>query len=246
MFRNLFFAALVATLCAGLVASVIQHFRVTPLILQAESFEGDGVHFLGEEAPAAHSHDAATPAHDHGIDEWAPQDGWERTGYTVLANILAAAGFAFVIGSVSLLANIPITTGNALLWSLAGFASFTLAPAIGLPPELPGMPAAELAGRQLWWVATAVATGAACLLLAKTRANWAIAVALALVLAPHIVGAPAVPEEPSAVPAHLATAFAASTLGTSAVFWLLLGVVFGLVNDRLARREASRPIGAPA
>jgi cobalt transporter subunit CbtA len=247
MFRNLFFAALVAALCAGLVASTIQHFRVTPLILHAENFEGEGGHSHGEEAtPAEHSHAPGTPAHDHGADEWAPQDGWERTLYTVLANLLAAAGFALVIGAVGLLANISITPGNALLWSLAGFASFTLAPAFGLPPELPGMPAADLGARQFWWVATALATGAACLLLAKTRAGWAIAVALALVLAPHIVGAPAAPEEPSAVPAHLATAFAAATIGTSAVFWLVLGVVFGLVNDRLARREASHPIGAPA
>ncbi|MDF2800035.1 MAG: cobalt transporter, partial [Devosia sp.] len=165
MFRNLFFAALVAALCAGLVASTIQHFRVTPLILHAENFEGEGAHSHGEATPAEHSHAPGTPVHDHGADEWTPQDGWERTGYTVLANLLAAAGFALVIGAVGLLANIPITPGNALLWSLAGFASFTLAPAFGLPPELPGMPAADLGARQLWWVATALATGAACLLL---------------------------------------------------------------------------------
>src|SRR3546814_4839555 len=56
-----------------------------------------------------------------------------------------------------------------------------LAPAYGLAPELPGMPAADLAARQVWWVGTALSTGAACLLLAKTRAGWAFAVVIALV-----------------------------------------------------------------
>jgi cobalt transporter subunit CbtA len=245
MFRNLFLAALVAALCAGLMVSVIQHFRVTPLILHAETFEGEGGHDHGTEA-VPHEHAPGTAAHSHDADEWAPQDGLERTSYTVLANLLAAAGFALLIGAVSMFANIPITFGNGFLWGIAGFATFTLAPSFGLAPELPGMPAADLFARQLWWVGTALATGAACLLLAKTRAGWAFAVAIALVVAPHIVGAPVAPEEPSGVPAHLATEFAAATIGTSAVFWLVLGTVFGRFNDYLATRSVSLPAGAPA
>ena len=245
MFRNLFVAALGAALCAGLLVSVVQHFRVTPLILHAESFEGAAGHSHGE-AAADHEHPAGTPAHDHGADEWAPQDGFERTGYTVLANLLAAAGFALVLGAVSMFAGIPITFANGLAWGAAGFATFTLAPAFGLAPELPGMPAADLGARQVWWVGTALATGAACLLLAKTRASWAIAVAVALVAAPHVIGAPVAPDEPSAVPAHLATEFAATTIGTSLVFWLVLGAVFGKLNDILAARSAALPAGAAA
>jgi cobalt transporter subunit CbtA len=246
MFRNLFFAALVAALCAGLLVSVIQHFRVTPLILHAESFEGEAGHAHAAQAPADHAHARATPAHAHGGDEWAPQDGLERTSYTVLANLLAAAGFALVMGAVAVLAGLPITATNGLLWGMAGFAAFTLAPAFGLAPELPGMPAADLGARQVWWVATALATGTACLLVAKIRAGWAVALAVVLVAAPHIIGAPASANEPSAVPAHLATAFAAATIGTSAIFWLVLGLVFGLTSDRLAARQPAHPIGALA
>lgn len=246
MFRNLFVAALVAALSAGLLVSVIQHFRVTPLILHAETFEGEAGHSHGEEAVAAHEHPEGKPAHDHGADEWAPQDGFERTAYTVLANLLAAAGFALVIGAISMFAGIPITFANGLAWGAAGFVTFTLAPAFGLAPELPGMPAADLGARQVWWVGTALATGAACLLLARIRASWAIAVAVALVAAPHIIGAPAAPDEPSAVPAHLATEFAAATIGTSLVFWLVLGTVFGKLNDILAARSAALPAGAAA
>jgi cobalt transporter subunit CbtA len=245
MFRNLFFAAVLAALCAGLVMSAIQHFRVTPLILHAETFEGEGGHSHAEGTPA-HDHDAAAPVTADATQEWAPQNGLERTAYTVLANLLAAAGFALVIGAVSLLANIPITFANGFLWGIAGFLTFSLAPSFGLAPELPGMPAADLGARQIWWVATVVATGAAFLLLAKTRASWAIAVAIALVVAPHIVGAPVAPDEPTAVPAHLATQFAAATLGTAAVFWIVLGAVFGRLNDYFAAQPRGLRKGVPA
>jgi adenosylcobinamide kinase/adenosylcobinamide-phosphate guanylyltransferase len=45
-----------------------------------------------------------------------------------------------------------------MFWGLAGFAVFTLAPGLGLPPELPAMPAADLLARQVWWIGTAAAT----------------------------------------------------------------------------------------
>lgn len=237
MFRNLFLAAVLAAFCAGLVMSAIQHFRVTPLILHAETFEGEG-HTHGQvhvhEDGTEHVHDTAGADGEPVVEEWAPQDGFERTAYTVLANLLAAAGFALVMGAVSMLANIPITFANGALWGIAGFFVFSLAPAFGLAPELPGMPAGDLLARQVWWVGTALATGGAALLLAKTRAPWAILAAVVLVALPHIVGAPAVPDEPSAVPAHIATQFAAATLGTAAVFWIILGAVFGRLNDQFS------------
>lgn len=253
MIRNLFAAALLAALAAGLLTAAIQHFRVTPLILHAETFEGEGGHSHGE-AAADHVDAPGTPEHSHDAvattgaepEEWAPQDGFERTAYTTLATVLAAAGFALVIGAVAMFANIPITFANGFLWGIAGFITFSLAPAYGLAPELPGMPAADLGARQIWWAGTVIATGAAFLLLAKTRAGWAFAVAIALAVIPHIIGAPAAPDEASAVPAHLATEFAAVTLGTSMVFWLILGTVFGKLNDVFAARNAAIPAGARA
>src|SRR5690606_6047678 len=112
---------------------------------------------------------------------------------------------------------------NGVIWGLGGFLALQLAPAFGLPPELPGMPAADIVARQAWWIATALATGAGMLAIAKLR-NWTgIVIAVVLIAAPHVVGAPAAPHEPSAVPAHLATAFAAASLATGAVFWLIAG-----------------------
>lgn len=238
MFRNLFVAAIVAALCAGLVFSIIQQTRLSPLIYAAESFEGA--------APAdAHTHEGETEPHtrddaaDHSQadDEWMPQDGAERIFYTVLANVLAAAGYALVIGAVSVFAGLPITAANGLLWGLAGFATFMLAPSFGLPPGLPSMAIADTTARQLWWWGAAAATGAGVLVYAKWRRPWALAVAIALIAVPHIVGAPQPSDEATAVPANLAANFAASALFASAAMWVVLGLAFGHIADWLSRRR---------
>lgn len=248
LFQRIFFAAVLAGLAAGLVMSALQQWKVVPLILAAEVYENA--------EPAAHDHEhaaatsdtapvAAAP-HQHDEGAWAPQDGFERTAYTVLADILGCLGFALILVAASVIFKIDITTANGLVWGLCGWIVFHLAPAFGLPPELPGMPAADLAARQAWWWGTAISTAAAFLLIAKWRNSIAIAIAAALILVPHIIGAPPQPEAASAVPAHLATAFAASALTTSAVFWLLVGPLIGFFNELLSRAEAPAARSVPA
>jgi cobalt transporter subunit CbtA len=234
LFRRIFFAAVLAGLAAGLAMSALQQWKVAPIILASEVYEG-------AEAPAAHAHEhaeAAAPAHTHDVAAWAPQDGAERMFYTVLADILACLGFALVLAAVSTIAGIPVTAQNGVVWGLAGFVTFHLAPAFGLPPELPGMPTADLGARQLWWWATALCTGAGIFAIARFR-NWtAIGVAAVLFLLPQIVGAPPEPDAVSAVPPQLATEFAAHALGVAAVFWLIVGPLFGYFNQRFASAEA--------
>ena len=64
--------------------------------------------------------------------------------FTVAANIVTAVGFALLLVAASEFAGGIAGWRSGLLWGLAGFAVFTLAPGLGLPPELPAMPAAEL------------------------------------------------------------------------------------------------------
>jgi len=232
MFRSLFLAALAAALCAGLVFSIVQQTRLSPLIYAAEAFEGASA------AGEPHVHEGETEPHTHGDDEWVPQDGVERVAYTVLANVLAAAGYALILGAVSVALGMPITAANGLFWGLGGFASFMLAPSFGLPPGLPTMAIADTFARQVWWWGTAIATGAGLLAYAKWRAPWALAVAAVLIALPHVVGAPQPPDEATAVPASLAANFAASVLVASAVMWSVLGLAFGWTADWLARRDA--------
>ena len=140
LFQRIFFAAVLSGLAAGLAMSAVQQWRVAPLILAAEVYENAAP---AEEAPAEHSHDAGTPvhsheetapAHEHDENAWAPQDGAERIFYTVLANLLGAIGFAFVLAAVSVLSGIEITGRNGVIWGLGGFIALQLAPAFGLPP----------------------------------------------------------------------------------------------------------------
>ena len=244
LFQRIFFAAVLSGLAAGLAMSAVQQWRVAPLILAAEVYETEAPE---DAAAAEHSHEAGAPAHEHDEDAWAPQDGAERIVYTVLANVLGAIGFAFLLAALSVLSGIEITARNGVIWGLGGFVALQLAPAFGLPPELPGMPAPDLVARQVWWVGTAIATGAGMLAIAKLR-NWSgIVIAAVLILAPHVIGAPQLAgDHATAVPANLATAFASASLATGALFWLIAGPLLGWLNERFAKSPAFALKGAHA
>ena len=241
LFQRLFFAVLLAGLISGAAMAALQQWRVVPLIVAAEAYEGveaPAAH-THEEGTPAHEHDAAARAHQHGDDEWMPADGFERTFYTVATGIFAALGFAFVLSAASVLTGIEVTVRNGALWGLAGFAVFQLAPAFGLPPELPGMPAADVVARQVWWWGTAAATATAIYGMVKFHNIAAIAIGIVLLLAPHIIGAPQPADHTSAVPAPLAAAFAANTLALGLAFWLTLGSLYGYLVERLAQRTTA-------
>ena len=202
LFQRIFFAALLAGLIAGAVLAAIEEWRVTPLILAAEVHEDANPVAA---ADAASNMDAAMAMPEHHDDdaagEWKPTGGLERTGLTVLANILTALGFSFILAAVSVLTGIPVTAANGVIWGLCGYMVFHLMPAFGLPPELPGMPAAPLVARQVWWWGTALATATALFGIAKFRSAPAVAIGAVLLLLPHVLGAPQSPEAPSSVPA---------------------------------------------
>ena len=193
-----------------MVAAILQQLFLVPLILQAEVLE-----------EAGHAHAAAS--------------GIERTLYSVLFTCLGACGFALLLaGCFALRRDVNWRTG--LLWGLAGFASFSLAPALGLPPELPGAHAAGLVARQAWWIATAIATatGLACVALPKSIPLKLLGVVL--VALPHLIGAPQPVHADSELPADVVRVFAIGSLTVSAVMWLILGIL----TPALMRRYPAR------
>jgi cobalt transporter subunit CbtA len=227
MIGRVILAALLAGVAAGLIMGIIQHVRLTPFILQAETFE----------TATPHSHGDATAnqaeAHSHDDGEWAPHDGFERTFYTTATSAIAGAGFAAMLAAVSLISGLPITMRNGLIWGLCGFIAVTLAPAAGLPPELPGMPAADLMQRQIWWIVTIIATGAGLYLIATAKSLLPAIAAVVLIALPHIIGAPQPVAHETAVPAGLAAAFAANAIAANAVFWALIGLFLGIAFAKL-------------
>jgi cobalt transporter subunit CbtA len=236
MIGRVLLAALLAGIVSGIIMGAIQHVRLTPFILAAEVYENGGASHDHATVATAETTIAADPApEEEKEEEWAPADGLERTFYTTVATAMAGAAFAAMLAGISLLAGIPITPRNGVIWGLCGFLAVSLAPAAGLPPELPGMPAGDLAMRQAWWAGTIAATGAGLYLIATRRELWAIAVAVIVMALPHVIGAPVAATHETAVPAGLAAAFAANTIAAAAVFWCLIGVFLGLAIDRFAK-----------
>ena len=148
---------------------------------------------------------------------------------------MTGAAFAAILAGVSLLTGLSITRENGVIWGLCGFLAATVAPAAGLPPELPGMPAGELLARQIWWVGTIAATAGGLYLVAVRPQTWAVALAIVLIGLPHVIGAPVPVSHESAVPPHLAASFAANAIAAGAIFWSLIGIFLGLTLDRFAK-----------
>jgi cobalt transporter subunit CbtA len=237
MIGRVILAALLAGIAAGLFYGAVQHVRLTPLILEAEKYENAGGGHSHDHAAATTTTTQSAPVTEAAPEKkaWAPADGAERTFYTFIASIVAAAGFAAMLAGISILSGIQITPRNGLIWGIAGFLAVHLAPAASLPPELPGMPAGDLLARQAWWVGTIVATSLAIWLFTQRNEMWAKVTAVILVALPHIIGAPMPPTHESGVPAVLSAEFAANTLAVAALMWLAIGGFLGFAMDRFVK-----------
>ncbi|ADV12437.1 cobalt transporter [Mesorhizobium sp. M7A.F.Ca.US.014.04.1.1] len=248
LFRNVVFIAAIAGLVAGVVLACMQAYATVPLILKAEVYEqAGGGHHHDHAAPAATDSNAmstAAPAPAEATaaaeDEgWAPADGFERFAFSVLANIVTGIGFGLILVAVSEFAGGIGGWRQGVFWGLAGFAVFTLAPGLGLPPELPAMPAADLTQRQIWWWATVAATAAGLGLIAFRKSLPLAILAVLLIVAPHVVGAPQPDSYETAIPEGLHHQFVVAVTVTNLVFWLVLGAVVGVVRGRFTGTATS-------
>ncbi len=218
LLRRMATAAVVAGLVAGVLLTVLQAVWVTPLLHEAERHE----------APQSVAADAP----------WSPGDGVPRLGFTALSNAVVGVGYALLLSAAMVLAaarpGAPVPDARqGLLWGVGGYVTFVLGPALGVPPELPGMPAADLGARQVWWLAAVLGTGGGLAVLAFAPGRWRW-LCLPLLLAPHLFGAPhpAGGGGGEGPPATLAAHYAAAVLATLAPFWAVLGALAGWVSGR--------------
>ena len=213
MTRHLVTSALFAGVAAGLIAAFLQFWLVIPLLAEGELYES-GVRIHGAAA--------ADPA------VLSPPLDLPRNLLTAGSNAVIFTAYALILLALMALAEIrghTLTPRQGILWGLSGFLAIHLAPAIGLPPELPGTVAADLAPRQVWWLATVLASALAIAIFAFTRSPALWLLSLALLLAPHIIGAPQ-PETYSGVaPPELSALFATRSLGVAAASWVALGLL---------------------
>ncbi|NHT76503.1 cobalt transporter [Rhizobiaceae bacterium CRRU44] len=245
---------LLAAICAGLIAGLFmtaaQELRVVPLILHAETYEGEPA----PETPTAHEHSSresrsllqslasalqpVTPAYAH--DGEAHEDGGimfglSRFSGTLMANLVTGAGFGLLLGGIGVLTGSPPTLRTGLTWGALGWLSVHMLPALGLPPELPGFPAADLGDRQTWWLVTTALSALGLGLVALRPEIVAKGAGFVLLALPHIYGAPQPGDIASSVPAVLGAEFAVAALATTLAFWLVLGIVSGAINDRFLK-----------
>ena len=250
MFSKLIYSSVVVGILAGLVLSIGQMIWVNPIIFAAESYEVESPvassaavssdhhagHGSSNSAVSEHGSGHAGGDHHAASDsEWAPEDGMERSGYTIAANISVGIGFAAVLLAVmSQLQSLQltqVTTRQGLLWGLAGFVSVFVAPGIGLPPEIPGIEAATVESRQGWWLLAAGSFAIAFLLISFSRSYFKL-LGLPLFALPYLVHIPH-PSGPSFTHSDPAVVVSLTQLHQSfivnsglmaCVFWLVLGL----------------------
>jgi len=223
IFRRTIISALFVGSLAGFILSIAQTFLVNPIIFQAETFE------------VQQSEDHDHKSHDHGEDAWAPEDGAERAGFTLLSNFSIGIGFAAVLlSTMSQLQLMGVAKTNYLkgaLWGGAGFLTFFVAPAIGLPPEIPGVEAAPVEHRQVWWLFAVSCAALGLMIMSFAPLKWK-AVGVVLLALPYLVNVPHVPgpmfAHPDAETVARLSALHQQFIVTSSIsnllFWLVLGI----------------------
>ena len=219
---------LVAGFVAGLFAAALHFFLVQDLILQSELYEtGEEVHFQ-QAAPQAGHGDAAQVGHDHASHDHDTSDAGalSRNALTWLFAGVIYAGYGLMLAAAYQLARLlgfEVTLARGVLWGLAGFVTFQMAPAMGLAPNLPGTVSADITDRQIWWFGTMVATGAGFALIAYGRSLGLVALAVLLIALPHVIGAPALDTFYGVAPPEIAATFATRVLGIGLAAWVVLG-----------------------
>nr|WP_251134609.1 CbtA family protein [Falsiruegeria litorea] len=228
VFSRILTSALFAGAAAGLIAAMLQLVFVQPVLLHAELYEsGEFVHF-GAEAVSAHPD--------------LPSIDLMRDGLSIIFTMLTYTGYALVMVALMAMAEGQGHTINGrtgLLWGMAGFIAFHFAPGLTLAPEVPGVAAADVGARQIWWTGTVASAAVAMWLIAFARSWMLWGVAAVLLLAPHIIGAPEPDVFTGPVPTEIGALFAARAFGVGMAAWVLVGCFAGYFwNTEGARAEA--------
>jgi len=215
--------ALLAGVLAGMCLFTIQRTLTVPLIHAAERYE--------KEASSVES----------AADIFAKDP--LRSMATLAGDIFVAIGFGLILSGIYAFSGCHGWL-YGLLFGLVGFATFQVAPAVVVPPAVPGMEVASLALRQTgWWVAVGSTIVGLILLFNLTR--WAKFAGVLVLLLPAAVfrallslPAPTTPLHPLAL---LDQDFVVRTLGGMLLFWLILGAISGYLFARAERNPVSLP-----
>ena len=134
MLYRLLITGLISGVVAGAVATIFHFFMVQPLILEAEKYEiPSSVVVKPEEPSRTHTHEPQLPS-----------NRIMRSTFAFIANVIVGIAFGILLATGLTLYGRPISWIKGIGWGVAGFLAFSLLPALGLPPEVPGSATAEL------------------------------------------------------------------------------------------------------
>ncbi len=214
-FRQVFLVACLTALLASSGFSLYQFAFVNPIIFAAENFE------------------IADTGISMTVEPWSPEDGIERSFFTFLANFLMSLAYGLILASAMAFRGTNSAL-KGLAWGIAGYLTLFVAPSLGLPPEIPGMEAAELSQRQNWWLLTVILTGLGLAVLAFSPRYYKGAGGIFIML-PHLISAPTPAihgfshPDPNAVAVlmQLWQQFIIQTSIANALLWIIIGISTG-------------------
>lgn len=217
-FRNLVLSAIAIAIVASSFLNLYQYFFITPIILASEIYE------------------VIEPTATNTVEVWSPEEGLERSSFSFIANFLVCFGYALLL-LTAMATKDSMKLVQGFIWGIAAYLSVFVAPALGLTPEIPGMEAAHLEGRQIWWLLTVLLTA---------LGLWTIAyqaiifkgLGVLMLLIPHLIGAPQpeshgfVNTDPEAINAltTLWHEFILQTSVANGLLWLIIGLLSALFS----------------
>ena len=217
MLRNLLICGLIAGVCAGTLAAGFATVAGEPRIDRAIAYEG---------------------AHPGPVSRDVQKSAGLLTAtavYGLSVGGLFALAFAVAYGRVAHAT--PRATAYGL--AAAAFVVVFLVPFLKYPASPPGATDPETIGARTLAYATMVAisllAAVAALRLRRSRGNRAAAVLFAVVVAAAGFALPSFHELPGDFPAGTLWSFRAASIGTQAVLWLTIGLVFGRLAERTMR-----------
>jgi cobalt transporter subunit CbtA len=210
---------LIAGMLAGLCLFLVERSLTLPLIEKAETFETA----TGKES-----------ASDSLRSE--PM----RSLSTLLGDVFVGTGFGLILTGIFTLSGKEGWLSGLLL-GIAGFAVFHVAPALIVPPAVPGMVEAPLLLRQMGWL-SAVASAIVGLALVYGARGLARLAGILVLAMPLTLFRMLVPLFCATAPSHELAAieriFIVRTLVSALIFWLILGITSGYLFAR-GRRNAT-------
>ena len=251
--RDLLIRGMVAGVVASLLASAFAFVAGEPAIERAIAFETRAEASAHAREHAVDVHAAAAHPTEAGPEAAEPVSrGVQRTAGLVTGMLALGVAFGGVFSVVFASARGRLGAigdrGTALLVALLTFAALYLLPFLKYPANPPAAGLSDtISARTTAYVGmllvSALLTVGALVLyraLAASRPAWdaALLAALAFLVALALAASamPAVDEVPEGFPADVLWQFRIASIGTQLVLWSGIGLVFGALTDRAARR----------